>query len=61
MRATISTPTSVSGLLGPGAVYGHAIHLDPRERDRLREVGASLVHCPTSNTFIGSGLFDMAG
>ena len=47
------------GLLGPGGVYGHAIHLEPRERDRLAEVGASLVHCPTSNTFIGSGLFDM--
>ena len=27
--------------------------------DRLREVGAGVVHCPTSNTFIGSGLFDM--
>ncbi|WP_343081176.1 guanine deaminase [Ostreiculturibacter nitratireducens] len=48
-------------LLGPGAVFGHAIHLTERERDRLYEVGASLVHCPTSNTFIGSGLFDMAG
>lgn len=47
------------GLLGPGGVYGHAIHLEPREIDRLTEVGASLVHCPTSNTFIGSGLFDM--
>ncbi len=49
------------GLLGAKGVYGHAIHLEPRERDRLREVGAGLVHCPTSNTFIGSGLFDMAG
>ena len=49
------------GLLGPGGLYGHAIHLDPREVDRLAEVGAALVHCPTSNTFIGSGLFDMAG
>jgi guanine deaminase len=48
------------GLLREGAVYGHAIHLTPREKDRLREAGASLVHCPTSNTFIGSGLFDMA-
>ncbi len=47
------------GLLRDGAVYGHAIHLTPRERDRLIEAGASLVHCPTSNTFIGSGLFDM--
>ncbi|MDP3962199.1 MAG: guanine deaminase [Pseudorhodobacter sp.] len=50
-----------AGLLGPGGVYGHAIHLEPRERDRLRAVDASLIHCPTSNTFIGSGLFDMAG
>jgi guanine deaminase len=47
------------GLLREGAVYGHAIHLTAREKDRLREAGASLVHCPTSNTFIGSGLFDM--
>ncbi|MEX0286204.1 MAG: guanine deaminase [Paracoccaceae bacterium] len=49
------------GLLGQNGLYGHAIHLERRERDRLREVGAALVHCPTSNTFIGSGLFDMAG
>lgn len=47
------------GLLREGAVYGHAIHLTDRERARLVEAGASLVHCPTSNTFIGSGLFDM--
>ena len=47
------------GLLREGAVYGHAIHLTERERARLAEAGASLVHCPTSNTFIGSGLFDM--
>ncbi|MFN0115806.1 MAG: guanine deaminase [Paracoccaceae bacterium] len=49
------------GLLGPGAVFGHAIHLEPREKARLREADAGLVHCPTSNSFIGSGLFDMAG
>ena len=48
------------GLLGARGVYGHAIHLEAREEDRLREVGAGLVHCPTSNTFIGSGLFAMA-
>ncbi|QGX98831.1 guanine deaminase [Roseovarius faecimaris] len=48
------------GLLGPRGLYGHAIHLEPRERDRLREVGAALIHCPTSNTFIGSGLFALA-
>ncbi|MEH6653341.1 guanine deaminase [Loktanella salsilacus] len=49
------------GLLGPKGLYGHAIHLEPREIDRLAEVDAAVVHCPTSNTFIGSGLFDMAG
>ena len=50
-----------AGLIGPNAIYGHAIHLTARERDRLREVGAAIAHCPTSNTFIGSGLFDLAG
>ncbi|GFE65628.1 guanine deaminase [Litoreibacter roseus] len=49
------------GLVGARGLYGHAIHLTPREKDRLQEVGAGLVHCPTSNTFIGSGVFDMAG
>lgn len=49
------------GLLGGRGLYGHAIHLTPREKDRLKEMDASLVHCPTSNTFIGSGLFDMQG
>ena len=49
------------GLLGPRGIYGHAIHLTDRERAKLAEVGAGLAHCPTSNTFIGSGLFDLAG
>lgn len=49
------------GLLGKGGLYGHAIWLTDREKARLREVDASLIHCPTSNTFIGSGLFDMGG
>ncbi|MEP5760124.1 MAG: guanine deaminase [Litoreibacter sp.] len=48
-----------TGLLGARGLYGHAIHLEPRERDVLRDTGAALAHCPTSNTFIGSGLFDM--
>ncbi|MEX0327871.1 MAG: guanine deaminase [Ruegeria sp.] len=49
------------GLLGKNGLYGHVIHLAERERDRLRGVDAALIHCPTSNTFIGSGLFDMEG
>ena len=46
------------GLLGENALYGHAIHLEPREAARIAEIGAALIHCPTSNSFIGSGLFD---
>ncbi len=49
------------GLLGARGVYGHAIHLEPCEIDQLAEVGASVIHCPTSNMFIGSGLFDLMG
>jgi len=49
------------GLLGAKGLYGHAIHLEPREKAQLLEVGAGLAHCPTSNTFIGSGLFDLKG
>ena len=49
------------GLLGKGGLYGHSIWLEDREKSRLAEVDAALIHCPTSNTFIGSGLFDMAG
>ncbi|MFT7106167.1 MAG: guanine deaminase [Yoonia sp.] len=49
------------GLLGTNGLYGHAIHLEDREIARLSELGAAVVHCPTSNTFIGSGLFDLMG
>lgn len=47
------------GLAGPGAIFGHAIHLTEREKQALRESGSSIAHCPTSNLFLGSGLFDM--
>jgi guanine deaminase len=48
------------GLLGPTSLFGHAIHLDAAECRRLSESGSVAVHCPTSNTFLGSGLFDLA-
>ena len=48
------------GLLGPGAVFGHGIHLTARERARLAETGAAVAHCPTSNSFLGSGACDVA-
>jgi len=49
------------GLLGPRAIFGHAIHLTERERARLAETGAAVAHCPTSNQFLGSGECDVQG
>lgn len=49
------------GLLGPKLLLGHSIHLEPREIDRIAETGSHPVFCPTSNLFLGSGLFDEAG
>src|SRR5690606_31622313 len=46
------------GLLRPRAVYGHCIWLDDDDRRRMRDTGAVAAHCPTSNLFLGSGLFD---
>jgi guanine deaminase len=47
------------GQLGPRAIYGHGIHLTESELQRLWESGAAIAHCPTSNMFLGSGLFDL--
>lgn len=46
------------GLLGPKALLGHCIHLSEREADVLSDTGSVAVFCPTSNLFLGSGLFD---
>lgn len=46
------------GLLRPKAVYAHCIHLDDNDRRRMAEKGAAMAFCPTSNLFLGSGLFD---
>ena len=45
------------GLAGRRAVYAHGIHLGERELCRCHETGTALSHCPTSNLFLGSGLF----
>ncbi|WP_170325588.1 guanine deaminase [Ruegeria arenilitoris] len=49
------------GLLGQKTLLGHSIHLETREIDALAETGAHPVFCPTSNLFLGSGLFDHGG
>jgi guanine deaminase len=46
------------GLLRRRAVYGHCIWLDDVDRGRMAQTGALAAHCPTSNLFLGSGLFD---
>ena len=48
-----------AGLLGPRSLFGHCIYLSAVERQRLSETGSVAVFCPTSNLFIGSGLFDL--
>jgi len=47
------------GLLGPRSVFGHCIHLEESEVDLLAQSGSIAAFCPTSNLFLGSGLFDM--
>ncbi|QCO55846.1 guanine deaminase [Pseudorhodobacter turbinis] len=49
------------GLLGPRTFLGHCIHLKDREIAAIAQSGAHPVFCPTSNLFLGSGLFDDAG
>jgi guanine deaminase len=46
------------GLLGPRSLMGHCIHLDDDEIALLRDTRSVAVFCPTSNLFIGSGLFN---
>ncbi len=44
-------------LLRRRSVLAHGVHLTERERARVHETGAAVSHCPTSNLFLGSGLF----
>ncbi|VXC61439.1 guanine deaminase [Pseudomonas sp. 8Z] len=46
-------------LIGPRAVFAHGVHLCDEECQRLGESGSAVAFCPTSNLFIGSGLFDL--
>lgn len=48
------------GLLGPRTLFAHAIHLDEHDCRQLAHHGAALAFCPSSNLFLGSGLFDLA-
>ncbi|WP_252108893.1 MULTISPECIES: guanine deaminase [unclassified Halomonas] len=47
-----------AGLVGPKSTFAHGVHLDDSMRERLAAQGASIAFCPSSNLFLGSGLFD---
>lgn len=47
------------GLINDRTLLGHGIWLTESERERVAGHGASIVHCPTSNSFLGSGLLDL--
>ena len=49
-----------AGLVTDRSVFAHGIHLSDREFGRLGEAGAAIAFCPTSNLFLGSGLFKLA-
>ncbi|QJD91563.1 guanine deaminase [Duganella dendranthematis] len=46
------------GMMRPRAMYGHCIWLNERDRQRMAETQSAAAICPTSNLFLGSGLFD---
>ena len=48
------------GFLGKRSVFAHCLHLDPSDWQALQGSGSSIAFCPTSNLFLGSGLFDCA-
>ena len=47
------------GLTGKNSVFAHCVHLEEQEWDCLRDSGSSIAVCPTSNLYLGSGLFNL--
>jgi guanine deaminase len=47
------------GLVGPLSVFAHDVHVGDPELRRLASAGAAVAHCPSSNAFLGSGLFPL--
>src|SRR5919202_937313 len=48
------------GLVGPESVLAHDVHVGDDELRRLAAARGSVAHCPSSNAFLGSGIFAMA-
>ena len=47
------------GQLGERSILGHGVHLTEEEFQLLHDTGTAIAHCPTSNLFLGSGLFSI--
>ena len=47
------------GQLGERSILGHGVHLTEAEFQLLHDTGTAISHCPTSNLFLGSGLFSI--
>jgi guanine deaminase len=47
------------GLLRERAVFAHCLHMDDEDRASMSAHGGAAAFCPTSNLFLGSGLFDL--
>lgn len=47
------------GLVGDRSIFAHCIHLNESAFERLSQAGAAIAHCPSSNLFLGSGLFKL--
>lgn len=48
------------GLLGPHAALAHCVHTTGRERDLLAATGTAVLHCPSTNLKLGSGIAPIA-
>ncbi len=48
------------GLLGPGTSIAHCVHLEEGERELLADRGCTILHCPTANLKLGSGIAGIA-
>ena len=48
------------GLLTNRSVFAHALHLSDDSFDRISKAGAAIAFCPSSNLFLGSGLFNIS-
>ena len=48
-----------AGLVGDKSIFAHGVHLTDAEFQRLSAAKSALSFCPTSNLFLGSGLFDL--